>query len=908
VLSYDAAGRPTGLSGGTAGTDGLGYVMSSSYTYDIGSTGTGRLTESDDPQATTSYTYVPSGDLASRTIVDPADSFSTRTNYSYGTSGRLSTLASGQYNGNTAGTITATGAENLTYNYDGNGLGQLVSESISGKTPSSCAGTVASTTVYCYDADGRTSSEKTTDSNSTLIYATAATYTPAGQTATLTKKTPDTSTTNANSTGYNSDSGGRSYTYQGNGTLHSSTVTEPSSLPDAYTEYDWDADGDPSGVKVGATSAGPFPINSTYQYVTNGGNETDEIATYTSGGNVTTVTHDAAGDETGDTGGTNPTATSYKYDNFGQLKSTSWTGSGGVTTTNSLGYDALGRLSRATQGTSSSVFYDYDGLSNNVADSSAATLMVGYVQDPDGDTTGDEVGTNAAQRYITDMHGDLAAKTDTSAGNIDNSIIYNANGQYRSAATSTPPQTFQSDLTTVLGKQSSEPNTLITMGTRQYAPAQTQFLTPDQNIGDLTNPISQNRYAYADNSPLDNDDPTGNAAEPTQDASPDAPSAGTGQSLLDPPTSTGGPSQAGPSTSADWGSAANGSCISDQPESVAGQFYINQESRFRQPEVCGGAGPSMYNPSTSPISDAGDDMYVLDLGAEIAAAIAGGYDEDPDLDLLDPTWYGDGLDASASQAATPPYTMDDDRYNDAIALVNDPFFDLPSYSPNMSAVLSASVPIDLGASVVDDLTNGPAFSPPVASLPAPIDAATWLREAISPLPGPPAGIQDTQFFGKNTEVSLTAAYYREYRARRAKGPIVRRNTVPSRSEGYQREYRARRVGDTPSAQLFEVAQLWADAVAASNARPILAVMNRFNMASTNAWTLVSRARQAGLIPPAVRDPAFSREDIAQVWADAVAASDPDPVSAVMNLFQLTRPGARRWIGRARSAGLIPPKG
>src|SRR5207249_4851356 len=67
----------------------------------------------------------------------------------------------------------------------------------------------------------------------------------------------------------------------------------------------------------------------------------------------------------------------------------------------------------------------------------------------------------------------------------------------------------------LLGYQSqpTDPTTgLVDMGARLYDPTQGRFTSEDSAFGNLANPVTRNQYIYANDSPMDNTDPTGHYA------------------------------------------------------------------------------------------------------------------------------------------------------------------------------------------------------------------------------------------------------------------------------------------------------------------------------------------------------------------------------------------------------------
>ncbi|MGB3410200.1 MAG: RHS repeat-associated core domain-containing protein [Microthrixaceae bacterium] len=206
---------------------------------------------------------------------------------------------------------------------------------------------------------------------------------------------------------------------------------------------------------------------------------------------------------------------SYGWDQAGDRVSVT-DPDGAVTAT---GYDALGRpveVDTNSGGVSTQVSYGWDGGGrlatrnmtvdgNTVADANLGyetpdswdpvvvsdTLQVGTGPDGGQVSLGNSVTT-------TNFHGDLAAATDT-----DGSVYTQS---FDTFGQNTGPTQgmfgFQSDLT--------EPvDGLVWMGARFYDPTTASFTSRDTYPGDVTDPITLNRYLYANANPTSNHDPDG---------------------------------------------------------------------------------------------------------------------------------------------------------------------------------------------------------------------------------------------------------------------------------------------------------------------------------------------------------------------------------------------------------------
>ncbi|MFZ4811313.1 MAG: DUF6531 domain-containing protein [Ilumatobacteraceae bacterium] len=251
-------------------------------------------------------------------------------------------------------------------------------------------------------------------------------------------------------------------------------------------------------------------------------------------------------------------ANSYGYDNAGRL--TSWTKPGGVTV--GYGYDNAGNLTSnagvaqtfdqrnrmLTSGSNTYVWaargvlatqtagaaapvtvtfdgldrltgqgaqvYGYDSLDRIVTQGSTAFGYAGVEIDParvgttllshtsGGQLLATKTGTAAATLTGLDHHGDVIALY-TGAGTVSGTRTYTPLGAViATGGTYTPPVGFQADYT--------DPATAdVWMGARWYRPGTGGFTSRDTVFGQLSTPVSLNRYTYAWADPLGMWDPDG---------------------------------------------------------------------------------------------------------------------------------------------------------------------------------------------------------------------------------------------------------------------------------------------------------------------------------------------------------------------------------------------------------------
>jgi len=174
------------------------------------------------------------------------------------------------------------------------------------------------------------------------------------------------------------------------------------------------------------------------------------------------------------------------------------------------GFDGLGRM-----GSVGGVSYSYDGLDRVVVRDGVALSYSGLSNQPSGDGSsvvsrspgGRAMGVaqgSVQVALLSDRHGDVTATV--AAGGLVDSVAYSPWGEVTERQGSTG---------LVVGFQGSytDPSTgLVDMGARWYQPSTSTFTARDTYNGQLSTPISLNRYTYAQGDPLSYFDPDGHAA------------------------------------------------------------------------------------------------------------------------------------------------------------------------------------------------------------------------------------------------------------------------------------------------------------------------------------------------------------------------------------------------------------
>jgi RHS repeat-associated protein len=489
--TYNAAGELTALKLPRGGV----YT----YTYDAA----GRTSSETDPRgAITRYAYDGEGRPTSTTR--PSGKIVTN---SYDAAGRRTQSVAGtdtrSYGYDTAGRITSAG--NLGFGYDNRGL----------LTRSTDAG---GDTTYAYDAARRLSA-RTPPGGVTTTFA----Y---GTTGTLSQVRGG---TNLN---YTYDYSGRGVTRAavspttGNDTRSYDAALRPTEVRSGNSAFKVSAQYSPDGQisSLTQTAPGNAASNTTaFGYddagrLTSAGTATfgwDADGNRTSASGVT-ADHDAANRLTGTSDGgtygydadgnltdvTRPGgSTHYDYNAFGELVSAS---NGTVTVT--YGRDALGRTS-----SSGSSQLSYDGSSTQLSQYRSGSAKTDLVREPTGGLLAETTQAGGSSRVWQTLHGDLGMLANAATGAVQHTAVYGPFGNATTTGSAPVPLGFQSMLTdSVTG--------LVDMGARGYDAVTGRFTQVDTVVGDLTSPVTLNRYTYGNADPLNHFDPDGHWSIPGWDA------------------------------------------------------------------------------------------------------------------------------------------------------------------------------------------------------------------------------------------------------------------------------------------------------------------------------------------------------------------------------------------------------
>ncbi len=233
----------------------------------------------------------------------------------------------------------------------------------------------------------------------------------------------------------------------------------------------------------------------TYTY-----GSTDQLLTAKTGTSATlAAAWDAYGDLTSapDPGGAS--STRYAYDLAGRLT--------GITPSSGPAYaltlDALGRpKTRLTGGTTTDA-YAYALSSDAAVSTGSASAAV----DGSGSLDAESAGGSLAFT-VPDLHGDVAGSLSGSLVSVADAYRYDPYGeQVAATAGASSPWRYQGRL--LLGGGSAQDT--YALGARAYAPALGAFTSMDTVAGSAQDPLSLNRFLYAEADPATLSDPTGHS-------------------------------------------------------------------------------------------------------------------------------------------------------------------------------------------------------------------------------------------------------------------------------------------------------------------------------------------------------------------------------------------------------------
>ncbi|MEA5367216.1 LamG-like jellyroll fold domain-containing protein [Amycolatopsis sp., V23-08] len=449
TLSYDGAGRPTAVS--------LPGGVGTSVTYDAlgrvtAETGTGAQA----PTPNRRFGYDAADRLTSVGAPGGDEAFT------YDDRGDLLTAAgpagtsSFGYNSNGQLATRTDRAGTAAFTYDAAGQLATATDPLTGTTATYGYNTIGQVTSIGYGTSAATQTNTYNDQHQLTGQSLTAPG-GAGEASITYGHDPDGRITSLTTTG-TAGAGANSYGYDQSGRLTS--VTRGATT----TTYGYDGAG--NRTQAGSATA---TYNERNQLVSNG----SATYTYTARGTLTSKT----------SGGT---TTGYTYDAFGQL---------GTDGTNNYSYDSLGRML-----TSGANAFSYDGTTSVLTGDGADT----YGRGPDGDLLSVSRGGHSALAF-TNAHGDLTATFTAGGASLDGSTAFDPYGQPAAVSGNSYDLGYQ-------GGWTSPTTGFVATASRWYNPASGGFTSQDTMLTIGGPAATGNGYAYGDDDPLDNLDPTGNSS------------------------------------------------------------------------------------------------------------------------------------------------------------------------------------------------------------------------------------------------------------------------------------------------------------------------------------------------------------------------------------------------------------
>jgi len=279
----------------------------------------------------------------------------------------------------------------------------------------------------------------------------------------------------------------------GNASAESSAAgsTTPAASGVAYA-YAYDRDANRTSATIGTSTT-------TYAY-----DRTGELRSRVDGVSTTYLAYDRYGNQTSSAPAVNLN-TASTYDLGDRLVSITPPGESATT----FGFDALGRnLSRVTPAGTDT--YEYVDTTETVWRITTGGLPTSSAIDPSGARLA--TSANGTTGYLLpDLHGNLAAVINAGETAVLNATRYDAFGQtaaaYDSGGSFPTPWSFQGRLDV-----SPDSHPLYDFGARNYDPGIGAFTQLDTYAGAPGDPLSLNRYAYAEANPWSLIDPSGHMA------------------------------------------------------------------------------------------------------------------------------------------------------------------------------------------------------------------------------------------------------------------------------------------------------------------------------------------------------------------------------------------------------------
>ena len=270
---------------------------------------------------------------------------------------------------------------------------------------------------------------------------------------------------------------------------NASRVTGSSGLTKTYS-YTYDLDGDRLTRSDGVISTS-FTYDRTSQLSTQTIGGTQKSFVYDTYGNLTTAADDQSA------------LTNYAYDKASRLTGiTPATGSAATFT-----IDALDRPKSRTVGAATDN-YGYVAASSTAYETGTATTDA--LLDLDGTRLAVKTGGTVSW-VVFDLHGSIVALCPAGTTSLSDAYRYDPWGQPITTGSTVNPWRYR-------GLLDVSPNStpVDAMGARFYSPGLGAFTQQDSVQGQAADPLSMNRYLYAEANPATLIDPDGHAVPPTE--------------------------------------------------------------------------------------------------------------------------------------------------------------------------------------------------------------------------------------------------------------------------------------------------------------------------------------------------------------------------------------------------------
>ena len=229
-------------------------------------------------------------------------------------------------------------------------------------------------------------------------------------------------------------------------------------------------------------------------------NKANQMVSMSSPGKSVTFAYDNNGNQTSRMEGTN--VTTYQYNYEGSLIKVTNPDSSVIIFT----YDGNGRrISKTAAGVTTK--YYYDGVTIAKETDAGGVVQADYLYGINGSPVSMTRG-GQTYNYVFNGHGDTIALVD-STGAVKAAYSYDPWGVVSTSVTINNPYLYTGRFGVFHDKETG----LDLMGYRYYNSAIGRFISPDELLGAVDEPITNNAYAYANDDPINKVDPIGFRAD-----------------------------------------------------------------------------------------------------------------------------------------------------------------------------------------------------------------------------------------------------------------------------------------------------------------------------------------------------------------------------------------------------------